>query len=61
MARMTRICASCGDLFYPDEDDHNTICAVGKSMFAEFFECDECISKAEYEEPTQPTLLTLAK
>ncbi len=53
MAAIAKICVSCNKLFYPAQDDHNTLCAVGKTMLAEFYECDDCINQAEYEMPIE--------
>jgi hypothetical protein len=59
MTAVQKICVSCGKLFTPRSAD-NTICIVGKSMLDEFYECDECISRAEYELPTNENALASA-
>jgi hypothetical protein len=56
MSAVARICVSCSKLFTPASTE-NTICIVGRSMLDEFYECDECISKAEYELPTNENAL----
>ncbi len=51
MSAVTRICASCGDLFRLDDAEVNTIIVRGKSMVAEFDICDQCGADG-YEPPT---------
>ncbi len=51
MSAVTKICASCGDLFRLDDAEVNTIIVRGKSMVAEFDICDQCGADG-YELPT---------
>jgi hypothetical protein len=50
MAAVTKICASCGDLFTLDDAETNTIIVVGKSMIGKFEICDQCGTN-DYELP----------
>jgi hypothetical protein len=59
MSAVQQICVSCGKLFTP-RNAENTICLTGKHMISEFYECDECIGKAEYELPTNENAVASA-
>jgi hypothetical protein len=58
MCKHAKICCDCGDLFYPDADDHNTLNPDGKTVH-EFYVCDECIEK-QAEEREQESALECA-